>query len=114
MNVLKLVLGVLAFAVVTAVLYVWGLRRSATKASDLERSLLSKGAARVLKYLKTHETIGETETAKLVAGLRASLPWSRQRIAVEEPETFARRLLAFMVEQLYLERLPDGRFRRRP
>ena len=110
----KIVLGILAFAVVTAVLYVWGLRRSATQASDLERNLLSKGAARVLKYLKTHETISEAETAELVKGLRASLPWSRQRVAVEDPKTFAGRLLEFMLEQLYLERLPDGRCRRRP
>ena len=105
----KIVLGILAFAVVTAVLYVWGLRRSATQASDLERNLLSKGAARVLKYLKTHETISEAETAELVKGLRASLPWSRQRVAVEDPKTFAGRLLEFMLEQLYLEGMPDGR-----
>ena len=110
----KIVLGILAFALVTAVLYVWGLRRSATQASDLERNLLSKGAARVLKYLKTHETISKAETAELVKGLRASLPWSRQRVAVEDPKAFAERLLEFMQEQLYLERLPDGRCRRRP
>lgn len=114
MNLMKIALGILAFAVITAVLYVWGLRRSATQTSDLERNLLSKGAAQVLKYLKTHETIGEAETAELVKGLRASLPWSRQRIAVEDPKTFACRLLEFMTEQLYLERLPDGRCRRRP
>lgn len=109
----KIVLGILAFALVTAVLYVWGLRRSATQASDLERNLLSKGAARVLKYLKTHETISKAETTELVKGLRASLPWSRQRVAVEDPKAFAERLLEFMQEQLYLERLPDGRCRRR-
>lgn len=110
----KIVLGILAFAVVTAVIYVWGLRRSATQASDLERNLMSKGVSRVLKYLKTHETISEAETAELVKGLRASLPWSRQRVAVEKPKVFARRLLDFMLEQLYLEQMPDGRCRRRP
>ena len=110
----KIVFGILAFALVTAVLYIWGLRRSATQASDLERNLLSKGVSRVLKYLKTHESIGEAETAELVKGLRASLPWSRQRVAVEEPKAFAGRLLEFMQAQLYLERLPDGRWRRRP
>ena len=114
MNLWKIILGVLAFAVITAVLYVWGLRRSATQASDLERSLLSKGVSRVRGYLKSHETIDEAETAKLVAGLRASLPWSRRRVEVEDPKAFARRLLEFMLEQLYLERLPDGRYRRRP
>ena len=113
MSLWKVVLGILAFAVVTAVLYVWGLRRSAAQASDLERRLLSKGASRVRRRLKTCGVIGERETAALVTGLRASLPWSRRRAAVEDPAEFARRLLAYLTEQRYLEALPDGRYRLR-
>ena len=37
-----MILGILGFALVTAILYVWGLRRSMTQSADLERILLSK------------------------------------------------------------------------
>ena len=37
----QILLGIAAFAVVTAVLYVWGLRKSMTQSADLERVLLS-------------------------------------------------------------------------
>lgn len=37
MNTLETILGILAFAVVIAVLYVWGLKKSYTQSADLER-----------------------------------------------------------------------------
>ena len=36
-----MILGILGFALVTAILYVWGLRRSMTQSADLERILLT-------------------------------------------------------------------------
>ena len=48
----QIIIGILAFAVVTAVLYVWGLKKSFSQAEELEKILLSKGASRVIKYLK--------------------------------------------------------------
>ena len=48
MNTLETILGILAFAVVIAVLYVWGLKKSYTQSADLERILLSKSAGKVV------------------------------------------------------------------
>ena len=42
MNTWETILGILVFAVVIAVLYVWGLKKSYTQGTDLERILLSK------------------------------------------------------------------------
>ena len=50
----QMILGILGFALVTAILYVWGLRRSMTQSADLERILLSKSAGKVVHYLKVH------------------------------------------------------------
>ena len=47
--------GVLLFAAVTAVLYVWGLKKSLGQQEDLTRALLSVCGSRVLKYLKKHD-----------------------------------------------------------
>ena len=49
----QIIAGVLLFAAVTAVLYVWGLKKSLGQQEDLTRALLSACGSRVLKYLKT-------------------------------------------------------------
>lgn len=50
----QIVLGILLFALATAVLYVWGLKKSMTQEADLERILLNKCAGTVVKYLRKH------------------------------------------------------------
>ena len=110
----QILLGIAAFALVTAVLYVWGLKRSMTRSADLEQILLSKSAGKVAHYLRSHDRIGLAEMARLCAGVRAGLFWSRQRAAVRDPEAFAPRLARYMVEQQLLEELPGGVYRLRP
>ena len=70
-----MILGILGFALVTAILYVWGLRRSMTQSADLERILLSKSAGKVVHYLKGHDQIDLAQMAleddrlrRLIAG----------------------------------------------
>lgn len=109
----EILLGIAAFAVVTAVLYVWGLRRSMTQDDDLRRILLSRGAARLTRFLKQQDTADLDEVTRLVTGLRGGQPWSRRRITVSDPAAFARDLTRYMTEQRLLEQLPDGRFRLR-
>lgn len=109
----QMILGIAAFALVTAVLYVWGLRKSMTQTADLERILLSKSAARVVHYLKKNEEISLSQMAQLCQGVKAGQFWSRQRAAVQNPSVFAPKLAQYMAEQLLLEELPNGRYRLR-
>ena len=102
--------GIAAFAVVTAVLYVWGLKRSVTQAADLERILLNKAAGNVVHYLKSHERITLEDMARLCRGVKAGQFWSRHRIEVENAEEFAPRLAQYMKEQLLIEQLPNGSY----
>ena len=66
----QIILGIVLFALVTAVLYVWGLKKSMTQQEDLDRALLRKSAERVNRYLKAHDTIERAEMALLVEGIR--------------------------------------------
>ncbi|MGO5115212.1 hypothetical protein ACTQ33_09295 [Candidatus Avoscillospira sp. LCP25S3_F1] len=109
----EILLGIAAFAVVTAILYGWGLRRSMTQADDLRRILLSRGAGRVRRYLKQHDTVALQDMTRLVTGLRGGQPWSRHRITVSDPAAFARELADYMTEQRLLDKTPDGRYRLR-
>lgn len=109
----QIILGVALFAVVTAVLYAWGLRKSMTQQADLERILLSKSAGKVVHYLKSHDEISLSQIAGLCGSVKAGQFWSRRRAAVQDPRAFAPRLARYMVEQQLLEELPGRRYRRK-
>lgn len=113
MNFWETILGILVFAVVVAILYVWGLKKSYTQSADLERILLNKSAGKVVHYLKQNETITLSQMAQLCTGIKAGQFWSRQKAAVQNPRAFAPKLAQYMVEQLLLEELPHGRYRLR-
>ena len=110
MNTLETILGILAFAVVIAVLYVWGLKKSYTQSADLERILLSKSAGKVVNYLKKNE---EITLSQLCTGVKAGQFWSRQKAAVQNPKAFAPKLAQYMVEQLLLEKVSNSSYRLR-
>lgn len=113
MNLWETILGILVFAVVVAVLYVWGLKKSYTQSADLERILLNKSAGKVVHYLKQNEEISLSQMAQLCTGVKAGQFWSRQKAAVQNPKAFAPKLAQYMVEQLLLEECSHGRYRLR-
>ena len=106
----QIILGILAFALVTAVLYAWGLHKSMTQQADLERILLNKSAQKVASYLRRHESISLEEMAELCQGVKAGQFWSRQKASVQDPRVFAPKLAQYMTEQLLIQKLPNGRF----
>ena len=108
MNTPEIILGIAAFALITAVLYVWGLRKSMTQQQDLERILLSKSAHKVKSYLKKHESISIEEMGRLCKDVKAGMFWSRQKAAVQNPGIFAPKLAQYMEEQLLIKKLPGG------
>lgn len=107
----QIILGILLFAVVTAILYVWGLRKSMTQARDLEHILLSKCSARVVKALHRQEFLTRKEIARQIQGVRAGLFWSRNRLEVQNAAAFAEKLIVYMQGQHLLEDAGGGRYR---
>ena len=92
----------------TAVLYVWGLKKSMTQEADLERILLNKCAGTVVKYLRKHGSITQKEMPSLIQGVRAGMFWSKNRIRVQEPAAFVPKLIRYMLEQQLLEEYDAG------
>lgn len=106
----QIVLGILLFALATAVLYVWGLKKSMTQGADLERILLSKCAGNVVKYLHKHGSISQKEIAPLIQGVRAGMFWSKNRLSVQDPAAFVPKLIRYMLEQQLLEEIGGLRY----
>lgn len=99
----QIALGVALFALATAVLYVWGLRKSVGQQADLTRILLNRCGTRVVKYLKKHGTVSEKEIARLIDGVTAGEFWSRKKLNVQDPKKFTGQVVAFLLDQQYIE-----------
>ncbi len=102
-------LGILLFAVVTAVLVVWGMRKAYFQRETLSNMLLSKGAERVMRHLKTHDTITEAEVRKLVKDVQATEFYSRRRASVREDRVFTAQLIDAMLHDGLIEPAQKGR-----
>lgn len=109
MNPFTVILGVLLFAFVTAVLVLWGMRKSYFQRETLTKMLFSKSSERVMQYLKTHDTISESEIRKLVDGIKASEFHSRQKATIHADRIFTSRLIEIMQSENLIEPLKHGK-----
>lgn len=103
MSLIKIIVGILLFAAATSILYVWGLRKSMGQQADLAHLLQNKCAGRVVRYLRRHGVITLREMEPLVRGVRAGEFWSKQRVEVKHPASFAKELSAFLLSQQVIE-----------
>lgn len=99
----QIILGILLFAIVTAILYVWGLKKSIGQQEDLNRKLMSACGSRVVKYLKKHDTVTKAEIARLIDGITVGQFWSRRKVRVQDGKTVSDQVINFLVDQQYIE-----------
>lgn len=108
MRPLIVIFGILLFAAVTAVLYVWGMRKSYYQRETLTKMLLSKSSEKVMHYLKTHDVITEPEMRKLVEGTKAAEFYSRRRAVVQADQAFTAQLIKAMLHDGLIEPAKKG------
>lgn len=103
MNLWQAILGVLMFAIAAVVLYVWGMKKMLVQQEDMSRNLLHACGSRVVKYLKKHHTISQAEIAKEIEGVTIHQIWSRKRLTVQNGKDFAPQVIAFLLDQQYIQ-----------
>ena len=96
---LKYIPYVLLFALATMIIYAWGLWRSVRQNQDLSNLLASKGVAKVRKALRKNKALTLKELEPFVKDLTAKQPFSRQQLAVTDPEEFLESILSYMIRQ---------------
>ena len=106
-----IVLGILLFAAVTAILYIWGLKKSMAQGDELTHILLNRCGNKVVKYLKKHGTITEKQMAQEIRGVTAGEFWSRKRVMVQNPEKFVQEVISFLTDQQYIEAVGKKEYR---
>ena len=111
MTIGRVILGVLLFAVATAVLYAWGLGKSMDQKTDLARNLLSASGSKVVRYLKKNDTITVKEVARQIEGVSVGQFWSRNKLTVQDADKFSRQVVDFLLDQQYIESAGGGSYR---
>ena len=96
---LKYIPYVLLFALVTIIVYAWGLWRSVRQNQDLSNMLAAKGVSKVKKALRKNKALTLKELEPFVKDLTAKQPFSRQQIAVTDPKEFLEAILSYMIRQ---------------
>ena len=113
MNLWKAALGILMFAAVTAVLYVWGLKKSFSQQEYMAQALLHACGSKVLRHLKKHSTLSQEQIAQLIEGTTVGPMWSRQRMKVQNGKDYAPQVIDFLLDQQYIQAAEGNSFRRK-
>ena len=98
-----IIIGILLFAAATAILYAWGLSKSAHQQQDMARNLLHACGSRVVKYLKKHDTITEKQIAKEIDGVKIGQFWSKKKLQVQDGRKLSKQVIEFLLDQQYIE-----------
>lgn len=96
---LKYIPYVLLFALVTMIVYAWGMWRAMRQQQDLSNMLSAKGISKVKKALKKNGAMTAKELELFIKDLTAKQPFSREQIAVTDPKQFLGSILPYMIKQ---------------
>ena len=84
MKISTVIIGIALFAIVTMILYGWGIVKQKNQTSDLMNLLFSKGQDKIKKYLKQHEYVTISQVEQICEGLEAKQPFSRNKAVVKD------------------------------
>lgn len=110
----QILVGILLFAVVSAILYAWGLGKSMDQESTLHRNLLHACGSKVVKQLKKQDTMTREEIARLIEGVTVGQVWSKNKMKVQDGKTVAPQVIDFLLDQQYIEEAGKDTYRRKP
>ena len=113
MSTLEIILWVLAFALVTMIIYGWGLLESSRQQDDLLAMLYRKGEAAIRRTLKKKGPMTRAQLEEKLSGIHASLFYTKNRAVVRDVHTFAGQLLESMMQRGELL-LDNGAYRLNP
>lgn len=107
MKFFTILIGIVLFAIITAILYAWGLRNELRQEQELERLLLNKSASKIIKYLKKNGIVTKKEVCELIKNVNSGVFWSKKRVRVNNPDKFSLTLIDYMISQQMIQ--SDGK-----
>lgn len=99
---LLIIIGILLFALITAILYMIGLKKKMGEDQDLARKLLNNASLKVIDYLKAEEEANIGDIDRIIKGVRAKNFYSSKTAIVVDSKEFKYQLVDFMIKNGYL------------
>ena len=90
------IIGILLFALVTAILFAVGMAKERDKQQDLSVKLYVAGEKKVKKLLSRNGKMTKIELQEALTGLKAGLFYSREKAIIQDPSAFTKNLLEQM------------------
>ncbi len=97
-----IIIGTILFAIATAILYVIGMKKKMNEEKKLFEMLLNNGAYRVVKYLKTHESITLKGIGYVIKDISAKEFGSSKKAIIKDGRAFQDSLLDYMLREGYI------------
>ena len=102
MKTVTIILGILLFAIVTAILYLIGLKKKMEEEEALAKKLMNNASLKVIEYLKVNKEASLHEIETLIKDVKAKNFYSGNTALIMDSKEFKYRLLDFMVKNNYL------------
>lgn len=107
---IRYVAYVLMFAVMGAVIYVWGLKKAQNQSVELAGRLYAKCEKLVCKELKEKEFLQKSEIEKVITNVQVGQFFSKNKLAVTNPKQFINVFLEYEIKKDVLEeRMEKGK-----
>lgn len=108
-----IIVGIILFAVATAILYIIGMKKKMNEDKRLFDMLLNNGAYRVVKYLKTHESITLKGIGYVIKDISAKEFGSSKKAVIKDGRAFQDSLLDYMLKEGYIVGAPGNEKKKR-
>lgn len=94
----RYIIYIFMFAVLGAVLYMWGLKKAQNQSAELARMLYAKCSKIVRKELKKKDYLQKSEIEQLLRGIQVGQFYSKNKIAVTNTKEFIEPFLEYMTK----------------
>ena len=109
-----IIVGVILFAIATAILYIIGMKKKMNEDKRLFEMLLNNGAYRVVKYLKTHDNITSNGIGYVIKDISAREFGSAKKAVIKDGRAFQDTLLDYMLKEGYIVSASDNENKKKP
>ena len=109
-----IIIGVILFAIATAILYVIGMKKKMNEDKRLFEMLLNNGAYRVVKYLKTHDNITSNGIGYVIKDISAKEFGSSKKAIIKDGRAFQDTLLDYMLKEGYIVSASGNENKKKP
>lgn len=109
---LRIIIGVLLFAIASAFVYAWGYVKEQRKTQELFNQLIAKSQEKILKEMKKEKFLTKKDIEKIIEGTKSSLFWSKNKMQVTDSKVFADTLIQTMLSKGLMKEIREKKVKK--